>query len=107
MSRERAYREAMARATIARAQMLASAQAARARIAPARLKQDVKTKISDVALDGVANLAAQAQQRPVAVGAAAGAFILFLARKPLTALFQRLFVRFRNPNPDYSEIDDG
>ncbi|MDO7833771.1 hypothetical protein Q4610_01815 [Sphingobium sp. HBC34] len=107
MRGELAYREAVARADLARAQFLTTAEEAKQRVAPARLKQDLKDRISGAALDGVARAAAQAQQRPVAIGAAAGAFVLFLARRPLTALFRRLFVRFRNPNPDYSESDDG
>lgn len=107
MSRENAYRESCVRVDAARAQLMASADAAKARVAPARLKQDVKDKISNAALDGVARVAVQVQQRPVAFGAATGAFVLFLARRPLAALFRRLYVRFTDPTPDISETDDG
>ncbi|QGP80883.1 hypothetical protein [Sphingobium sp. CAP-1] len=107
MSRETAYRQAITRADAARAQFLASAQAARVRIAPARLKQDAKDGISAAALNGVAQVAAQVRQRPVAIGAAAGAFLLFLARRPLAALFGRLYVRFTHKDSEISETDDG
>ena len=107
MSRKIAYREASARADAARARLLASADAARARVAPARLKQDMKDGIGGATKDGIALVAAKAQQRPVAIGAAAGAFGLFLCRRPLAALFRRLYVRFRNQDSENSETDDG
>lgn len=107
MNRESAYRAAAARAALARTQLRTSAEDAKARIAPARLKQDVIDKASGVVLDGIAIGAAKAQHRPVATGAAAGAFVLFLFRRPLAALFGRLYVRISNPNPDNSETDDG
>lgn len=107
MSREIAYRDAVARTDLARARLKNSADDAKARIAPARLKQDVVDKATGAVLNGIATGAAKAQQRPVAVGAAAGAFILFLFRRPLAALFGRLYVRISNPNPEYSETDDG
>ncbi|HUD93840.1 hypothetical protein [Sphingobium sp.] len=107
MNREPAFREASARADAARAQLLATADDAKARIAPARLTQDVKDGISGAAKNGVAFVAAKAQQRPVAIGAAAGAFGLFLARRPLAALFRSLYVRFRNQDSENSETDDG
>ncbi|WP_298396042.1 hypothetical protein [Sphingobium sp.] len=107
MSKEAAYRAACVRADDTRAQLAVSAQAAKARIAPARLKQDAVTKVKASALDGVAYAAAKAQQRPVAIGAAAAAFGLFLARRPLAALFGRLYVRFRKQDTDLPEIDDG
>lgn len=107
MTQELAYREACARADLARAQMQISAAHAKARIAPARLVQDVKDKAIDGVSGAVALGAAKAQQRPVAVGAAATAFALFLARRPITALFQRLYVRFRNTPTDLPENDHG
>ncbi|NWK98147.1 hypothetical protein DM806_21275 [Sphingobium lactosutens] len=107
MSRELDFREASVRADAARAQLLATAEDAKARVAPARLKQDVKDGIGGAAKDGIALVAAKVQQRPVAIGAAAGAFGLFLARRPLAALFRRLYVRFRNQDSENSETDDG
>jgi hypothetical protein len=107
MNQEAAYRDACTRADEQRARLAASAQAAKARIAPARLKQDAKNKVTATALDAAAYAAAKVQQRPVAIGAAAAAFGLFLARRPLAALFGRLYVRFRNRDTDLSEIDDG
>jgi len=107
MTQELAYREACARATLARAQMMSSATEAKARIAPARLAQDVKDKATGTVLGAVAQGAAKAHQRPVAVGAAAAAFALFLARRPIAALFERLYVRIRNTPTDMPENDHG
>ncbi|MEQ6333085.1 hypothetical protein [Sphingobium sp. MK2] len=107
MSRELAYREACIRADQARAQLQASASEAKARIAPARLAQDAKTKATGAILDVVAKGAAKAQQRPIAVGAAATAFTLFLARRPLAALFRRLYVRLRSTPTQLPENDHG
>lgn len=107
MSREHAYRAAAARANDARVQLLTSASDAKARISRARLKQDVVDKVTGTVLEGIAVGAAKAQQRPVAVGAALGAFGLFLFRRPVTALFGRLYVRLGNPKTENSETDDG
>ena len=105
MTQELAYQQACARADQARAQLQASASDAKARIAPARLAQDAKNKATGAILDMVAQGAAKAQQRPVAVGAAATAFALFLARRPLAALFRRLYVRLRSTQTQLPEND--
>jgi hypothetical protein len=107
MNLEARYRQACERADAARGRLSLTAAEAKARVAPARLKQDVKDKASNAVLNGVANAAAQAQQRPVAIAAAATAFGLFLARRPLAALFRRLYVRFQDTQADNSETDDG
>lgn len=107
MSQEQAYRDAVVRADAARARLRDSAEAAKARIAPARLKQDAKDKIKGAALDVVAKGAAQARERPYAIGGAVIAFGLYLARRPLLNLFQRLYVRFTETYPEHSETDDG
>lgn len=107
MSREQAYREATERAIHLRSKAVLSLADAQARIAPDRLKADAEAKITATALDGVAYVGAKARQRPVATGAAATGIVLFLFRRPLTALFGRLFVRLRNRNTEISEIDDG
>lgn len=107
MSREQAYRAATEQASALRIQALNSLTDARARIAPARLKADAEAKVTATALDGIAYVGAKVQQRPVATGAAATGLILFLFRRPLTALFGRLYVRLRNRNTENSEIDDG
>ncbi len=107
MKKAIAYAEACVRAETARARMLASAEDAKARIAPARLKQDATSAVTGAVLSGVAKGAAQAQQRPIAIGAAATAFILYLARRPLAALFGRLYVRVKDAQQQISETDDG
>ncbi|MCP1470724.1 hypothetical protein J3E64_002417 [Sphingobium sp. OAS761] len=106
MNRRETYRAATMHAQAQRGRMIASAQAAKARIAPSRLKQDAIDKMTAAALDGVATAAVQVQQKPVAFGAAAGAFLLYLARRPLAALFGGLYVRLRNTQTDTPEIDD-
>ncbi|MCI4589974.1 hypothetical protein MOK15_07695 [Sphingobium sp. BYY-5] len=105
MNQETAYREACARAEEQRARLIDSTQAAVARVAPDRLKQDAIGKAKASALQGVAFVTAKMQKRPVAIGAAATAFGLFLMRRPLAALFSRLYVRFRNRQTDLTEID--
>lgn len=107
MSRKIAYREACARADERRAVMMSSLNDAKARIAPARLKEDVKAKIASASKNGLASAIAKVEERPVATSAAAGAFALYLFRRPLTALFGRLYVRFKDRNPEHSETDDG
>ena len=107
MSREQAYREASERAALLRNTALLSLADARARIAPDRLKADAEAKLVATALDGIAYVGAKVRQRPVATGAAATGIFLFFFRRPLTALFGRLFVRLRNRNTEISEIDDG
>lgn len=101
------YREAVARAEAAKHSLMSSAQAAKARITPARLKQDATTKVVEAAMDGMAYAAATARQRPAMTGAAGAAILLFLARRPLAALFRRLYVGHDDINPDHSETDDG
>ena len=101
------YQEAVARAEAAKQSLMSSAQTAKARITPARLKQDATAKVVDVAMDGMAYAAATARQRPAMAGAAGAALLLFLARRPLAALFDRLGVQNDDTNPDHSETDDG
>lgn len=100
---EIAYRAAIANADAHRAQLLESAQAAKARIAPARLKQDAKDKVAATALDGVAYVGAKFQQRPIAMTAAAGALGLFMARRPMTALLRRLYVRIKDRHRQFGD----
>lgn len=107
MRQEQAYRDAVVRADSARARLRDSAEAAKARISPARLKQDVKDKAKGAALDVVAKGAAQARERPYAIGGAVAAFGLYLARRPLLNLFRRLYVRLAETSPEHSETDDG
>lgn len=101
------YRAASAYAQERRAILVDSAKAARDRIRPARLRQDAVDKVTGTALDGVAYVAAKGASRPVAFGAAAGALGLYLARRPLAALFRRLYVRITNRDTAVSEIEDG
>ena len=107
MNLETRYREACERADAARGRFQLTQEEAKARVSPARLKQDVKDKVNDAVLNGAAQAAAKAHQRPIPVGAAATAFGLFLARRPLTALFRKLYVRFQDTQTDNSENDDG
>ncbi|HEX7741724.1 MAG TPA: hypothetical protein VF442_04720, partial [Sphingobium sp.] len=112
MSPEEQYRQASAQAERRKAELLSSAAAVKARIAPARLKQDVRQKAAESLAEGGAYIAAKATQRPVAVGAAAGALLLYVFRRPLSALFGRIYVRLTDRPPlkhrtETSETDDG
>lgn len=107
MKREEAYRDAVARADVRRTAFMSSALAAKARITPARLKQDAKGKATETLLDGTAYAAAKVRQRPAATAAAIGALALYLLRRPLGTLFQRIYVRIRNRTEETPETDDG
>lgn len=107
MSSEERYRQATAQAEQRKVAFLASAAAVKARITPARLKQDVKQKAVDRLTEGGAYIAAKATQRPFAVGAAAGALLLYVFRRPISALFGRIYVRLNDRRPATSENDDG
>ena len=101
------YRQAEVRAEEKKAQFLSSAYAAKARVAPARLKQDIKDKVVDGYSNGRAYLTKKAHEQPAAVGAAAAALMIYLFRRPLSALFKRTYVRITNRNPDKAETNDG
>lgn len=107
MSQEEAYRAASARADQRKAAFLSSAQAVKARVTPARLKQDAKDKATETLLDGAAYAAAKVQQRPTATAAAMAALGIYLMRRPIGALFRRIYVRISNRTEETSETDDG
>lgn len=107
MSREDAYRAALAQSEQKKVAFLSSARAAKARMSPARLKHDARTKATGAMLDGTAYVAAKVQQRPVATTAAAGALLLYFLRRPLGTFLGRMYVRIRNRKPNNSETDDG
>lgn len=106
MNLESRYRAACDRADAAKGRLHLTAEEARARITPARLRQDAKDRAGAAVSNSIAQVAAKARQRPVAIGAAATAFGLFVFRRPLAALFGRLYVRFKN-RPELSETDNG
>ncbi|WP_176591250.1 hypothetical protein [Sphingobium sp. EM0848] len=107
MSREEAYRAARAKAEERKATFLTAVQATKTRVTPERLKQDARDKITGTVLDGAAYAAAKVQQRPAATAAAVGAFALYAMRRPIGALFRRLYVRMSNRKEEISEIDHG
>ena len=109
MSRIDLYRMATARAQSQRAALMASAADAKARIAPARLKSDVKEKLVTTISDVGQSVADTARARPVAATAVALGLVAWFARRPIAALFGRLFVRFRHPDndADMMETDNG
>lgn len=83
---------ARAHAEAAKARAQESFAVARRRFAPAALKQEAKEAVMDKALDGIvkARHYAKGHKAQVAGGIALGA--AWLARRPLMALFRRLFV---------------
>jgi hypothetical protein len=107
MTDETSYHAARLRADEAKERFMESVQAAKARVAPARLKQDAKDKISGAARNSVAKVKATARERPAVAAAWGAALLLFFARRPVAALFRRLYVRFGNPQPDSMENDHG
>ncbi len=107
MTDTQSYRDACAKAQIAKDRLAASADEAKARIAPARLKQDVVGKIKASACSMLSNTKAKAREHSVATSAAGGAFLLFLARRPLWALLRRSYVRVRTAYSRDTETDNG
>ncbi len=109
MSRADHYRIAVARAEARRAAFMASAADARARIAPARLKSDVKEKLVTRIGNTAQSMAETVRTRPGATAAVILGVGAWFARRPIAALFQRLYVRVRHPDarPDIMETDNG
>jgi hypothetical protein len=101
------YRQAEAQAEQKKAQFLSSASTAKERIAPARLKEDLKQKAADSLSNGRVYVTEKVQERPVAAGAAAAALVLYLFRRPLSALFRRTYVQITNRHPKRAETDNG
>ncbi|WP_150292248.1 hypothetical protein [Sphingobium estronivorans] len=107
MNREDAYHTAKLRAEDRKAAFLSAVQTSKARVTPARLKQDAKDKISETVLDGAAYAAAKVRQRPAATAAAVSALAIYAMRRPIGALFRRLYVRISNRTEEISEIEHG
>ena len=104
MSSEQAYRAATERAEARRAALLDSLAATRARVTPAKLGADAKNRLTQ----GMAAFGTKAsetvRERPVVTATTAAAVVAYLARRPIAALFRRLYVRVRDRN---SENHDG
>lgn len=97
------YRQASLRASQRKAVLLSSLDDAKARLAPARLASDAKDKVIG-AITAIPKLGVEkAGQRPVAVGSAVGAFLIYLFRRPLGTFFNRQYVRLKHI---FSENDD-
>lgn len=109
MSRTNRYRIAIARAEARRTAFLASAADAKARVAPARLKSDLKEKLVMSISDAGQSVANTVRTRPVASVAVAATVGAWFARRPIAALFRRLYVRLGHPDTalDNSETDNG
>lgn len=101
------YRQATAAAQERKAQFLSSVSAAKARVKPGRLKQDFKEKAANGIHNGRAYVTDKVKQQPVAVGATAAALLIYLFRRPISALFKRTYVRITDRNPERAETNDG
>ncbi len=107
MSAAEQYRRAVARVEQQKAQFMSSASAAKERVKPGRLKQDIKDKMSNGVCNGRAYVTETVKQQPIAVGATAAALVIYLFRRPISALFKRTYVRLTNRNPERAETEDG
>ena len=101
------YRLATARAEQKKARFLASVSAAKERVKARRLKRDIKEKAVSGIHNGRSYVTDKVKQQPVAVGATATAILIYLFRRPISALFKRTYVRITNRNPERAETDDG
>lgn len=107
MTREEQYRQASSEAERAKAAFLSSAEMTKSRVAPARLLQDARQKAGNTLANGRTRLVEAVKERPVAAVAGGGALLLYLFRRPLTALFRRAYVRVTSRPQEDMEIDDG
>lgn len=107
MTPEEQYKRANIEAESKKAAFRSSATTVKARLSPARLKRNVQQKVADRFHKVSSTALAQVSGRPVATVAAAGALGIYLFRRPLSALFRRIYVRATNRTPDQSEKDDG
>ncbi len=108
MSKAEDYQTVSEEARLKRSAFVASAAAAKARIAPARLRADLYENMAQSLSDTSAKAKATMRERPFATAAAATALIAFFARRPIGALFQRLYVRVKDRrNARKSETDNG
>lgn len=105
MSRKEKFQAASDLVEARRSLFLANLKAARARLSPARLKADARDRVVHGLVDAGHNVRRTVQERPVATTAAALALGAYLARRPLAALFHRLYVRLRN-GPDAHSISE-
>lgn len=98
------YQQATVRVQARKTALLSSLYEARERLAPGRLLVDAKGKI----IGSISAIPSQAvikvRERPVAFGAAASAFTIYLFRRPLAALLGRVYVRLKDRN---RETDHG
>ena len=107
MSAIERYHQATVRAEQKKVQFLSSVSAAKERVKPGRLKQDIKEKAANGIHNGRLYVTDKVRQQPVAVGATAAAFLIYLFRRPISALFKKTYVRITNRNPELAETDDG
>lgn len=87
------YLAACTRAEAKKAQARQSLGNAKARVAPRRLVQDAKDAAIGRAKSAGDQVKAGACAHPYATSAAAAAFVAYLARRPLTTLIKRMYVR--------------
>ncbi|MET0249168.1 MAG: hypothetical protein ABW164_05515 [Sphingobium sp.] len=87
------YLAACARAEEKKAQARRSLDRAKARVRPGRLVNDAKDAAVGKAKHAGEQVKTSAAAHPYAFGAAAAAFIAYLARRPLTQLIKRTYAR--------------
>lgn len=80
------------KAIAARTQFLATLTTASNRLHPAALRKEASEKAMDAALDGLAQTRSFVRKHPIQVIGVAAGIGAVIARAPLMALFQRLFV---------------
>lgn len=111
MSDRQSYRAATARAEAARVEFLSALGAARLRTSPDRIKAEAKEKAFGFFRELRDEARAQVTRRsPWVLGALGGAIVAWLFRKPIAALFCRLYVGLRErfgAQAPMEESDDG
>lgn len=88
MSKEIRFQEASLKADAARERLIESAHRAKARIAPRELATDARIKICQGVRNSACRAKARMRDRPIPTGAAIGALMIYIFRRPLWALLR-------------------
>jgi hypothetical protein len=108
MSEMDEYRKATVEAELARARFLSTLDTAKHRLSASRLKARAQAAVVEALQDSGKQARSAVVRHPFALGTAVAAILAFLFRRPLTALFKRLYVfgrdkyRARNLSEDQS-----
>ena len=100
------YRKASAEADLARARFLGTLDIAKSRLSASRLKARAQTLVVEALQDSGKQARSAVVRHPVALAATLTAIIALIFRRPLTALFKRLYVFGRDKYDSIRHSED-